>query len=327
MKARGHPSKEESFFPVSRGGSIKASSRVGIKRHNLIQVIPTTNKFEVLANLNDISEASSASSEGHITSRNFKKKNQKKTQGLNNSGTRRQRIILIGDSHVRNCATDLQHNLGGNYEVTGFAKPGAIMEEIVNTVRKDVQTLSNKDVVIVWGGSNDISKNNTKVAINQLSKFVEEKKNVNLVLMKAPHRHDLMPSSCVNNEVLKFNRQMEKKMKTYHNVKLFDTELDRKYFATHGQHLNASSKELISNKLSIVIKDLFAKKQPTQICMPWKERSQVTDLNPNNPDELLLESTDTISDTLDQQNDSVNTRISNRRKKFPPTRNEDFLWE
>jgi hypothetical protein len=63
---------------------------------------------------------------------------------LNSSGTTRQRIILIGDSHVRNCATDLQHNLGGNYEVSGFAKPGAVMEEIVNTIRDDIQTLSDK---------------------------------------------------------------------------------------------------------------------------------------------------------------------------------------
>jgi RNase H-fold protein (predicted Holliday junction resolvase) len=85
-------------------------------------------------------------------------------------------------------------------------------------------------VVIVWGGSNDISKNNARVAISHLCKFVEQKNNVNLVITKAPLRHDLMSSSCVNNEVIKFNRQMEKKMKTYHNVKLFDTELDRNYF-------------------------------------------------------------------------------------------------
>jgi hypothetical protein len=54
-------------------------------------------------------------------------------------------MILTGDSLVRNCATDLQHNLGGNYEVSGFAKPGAIMEEIVNTVRGDIQTLAIRD--------------------------------------------------------------------------------------------------------------------------------------------------------------------------------------
>jgi plasmid rolling circle replication initiator protein Rep len=60
----------------------------------IIQVIPTANKFRVLANLNDVNEALSVSIEGDITSRNFKKENQKKTQGLNSSGARRQRIIL-----------------------------------------------------------------------------------------------------------------------------------------------------------------------------------------------------------------------------------------
>jgi hypothetical protein len=197
---------------------IKAS-RLGNKSSNLIQVTPTANKFGVLTILNDIGEAPSASTEGDITSRNLTNKNQKKTQGLKSSGARRRRIILIGDSRVRNCATDLQHNLGESYEVSGFTKPGAGMEETVNTVRDDIQTLSNKDVVIAWGGANDISKNNTKVAINHLCKFVEEKKKVNLVIIKAPQRHDLMPSSCVNIKVIKFNRQMEKKMKIYHNVK------------------------------------------------------------------------------------------------------------
>jgi hypothetical protein len=41
----------------------------------------------------------------------------------------------------------------------------------------------------------------------------------NVVIMKSPHRHNLAPSSCVNNEVLKFNRQIEKKINIYNNVK------------------------------------------------------------------------------------------------------------
>jgi len=214
------------------------------------------------------------------------------------------------------------------------------MEEIVNTVREDIQTLSNKDVVIIWGGSNDISKNNTKVAINQLCKFVEEKKNVNLVILKAPQRHDLMPSSCVNSEVLRFNRQIEKRMKTYRNVKVLDTALDRKYFTTHGQHLNSSGKELISNKLSMVIKEMFVKKQSTPIRMPWKEISQLTELNHNNPDQLPPNTKTTkqpqISDVgvpntefPDQKNLKelpTPLNLSKRQRKQVALRNTEFLW-
>ena len=67
-----------------------------------------------------------------------------------------------------------------------------------------------------------------------------------------------------------------------------DTDLGRPYFTNHGQHLNSSGKEAISNKLAIVIKDLFVKEQPTPICMPWKDISGETNLNHKNPSKLTL---------------------------------------
>ena len=95
--------------------------------------------------------------------------------------------------------------------------------------------------------SNDISRNNTKEAIDQVCNFIQEETTVNLVIMKVPLRHDLMPSSCVNNEVVKFNRQIEKRVKSYPNTKVFHLDLDISYYTTHGQHLNSSGKELIAN--------------------------------------------------------------------------------
>ena len=60
--------------------------------------------------------------------------------------------------------------------------------------------------------------------------------------MKLSDRHDLIPSSCVNNEVVKFNRQFEKKVKIYNNVKMLEIDLDIKYFTKCGQHLNLPGK-------------------------------------------------------------------------------------
>ena len=85
----------------------------------------------------------------------------------------------------------------------------------------------------------------------------KKKEKLNIVIMKLSHRHDLVPSSFVKNEVLKFNRQVEKKMKIYNNIGMLETYLDRKYFTRHGQHLNLSDKELISMKLTPVIKEFF----------------------------------------------------------------------
>jgi hypothetical protein len=47
-------------------------------------------------------------------------------------------------------------------------------------------------------------------------------KKVNIVTMKSPHLHDLIHSPCVSNEVLKFNRQVEKKIKIYNNQNMLE---------------------------------------------------------------------------------------------------------
>ena len=83
MKNDGPWNIEGSFHTTSRGNSTKASSRVGNRKSNHIQVIPTTNKFKVLSNLNDPREAVSSTSawiERVITSKNLGGKNQKTNQ-------------------------------------------------------------------------------------------------------------------------------------------------------------------------------------------------------------------------------------------------------
>jgi len=95
---------------------------------------------------------------------------------MNSSTRKSQKIITFGDSHVRKCATELQHNLGANYEVSCFVKPGAKMDAIVNTARDAIRKLRSEDVVVGWGGPNGISKNNTKVATMHVCNFVEERK-------------------------------------------------------------------------------------------------------------------------------------------------------
>jgi hypothetical protein len=95
---------------------------------------------------------------------------------MNSSKRKSQKIVTIGDSHVINCATKLQYNLGANYEVSSIIIPGAKMDATVNTARDAIKKLRSEDVVVVWGGSNVITKNNAKVALKHVCNFVEEKK-------------------------------------------------------------------------------------------------------------------------------------------------------
>jgi lysophospholipase L1-like esterase len=123
------------------------------------------------------------------------------------------------------------------------------MNEVTNSVSEEVKTLNNDDFVLVWGGTNDIGKNNTK-AVNSVTKFVKENNRLNEVLIYSAHRHDLTPESCVNKEVIKFNRQVRKIMKSQPKVKILELNLDRNSFTTHGLHLNIKGEKTRFPRLS-----------------------------------------------------------------------------
>lgn len=68
----------------------------------------------------------------------------------------------MGDSHARNCSNEVKQKVGCGFEVLGIVKPGASTEEIINTVSKDIGKLTYKDVAVVWTGTRDVAKNESK---------------------------------------------------------------------------------------------------------------------------------------------------------------------
>jgi hypothetical protein len=80
----------------------------------------------------------------------------------------------------------LQDNLSIDYKVSSFVKSGAQMNEITNMESEELKTLKGDDLVVVWGGANDVSRNNTKEALKSVSEFVNENKELNVVLINSP---------------------------------------------------------------------------------------------------------------------------------------------
>jgi len=79
---------------------------------------------------------------------------------------KKHKIIVIGDSHARGCAAEIKLNLDENFEVQGFVTPGTEVNTITTSAKSDIQHLSKQDVAVVWGGSKDVGKNETKKGIN-----------------------------------------------------------------------------------------------------------------------------------------------------------------
>ena len=100
----------------------------------------------------------------------------------------------------------------------------------------------------MWG------KNETKKGINGIQEFVKTNNHINFLLMDVPHRYDLKQISCVNKEVDKYSRRLQKHIKVFENAEVINANLDRRGFTKHGQHMNAKGKELMAKRIAVAIK-------------------------------------------------------------------------
>jgi RNase H-fold protein (predicted Holliday junction resolvase) len=102
----------------------------------------------------------------------------------------------------------------------------------------------------------DIAKNEADRGLAQLSKFLGECSNTNVLVVGTPKRHDLRESSCVNKEVDKFNRQLHKRLKICEHVKVIDSIIRKEYYTKHGLHFNNRGKELMAQ---LIIDQIYEK--------------------------------------------------------------------
>jgi hypothetical protein len=135
---------------------------------------------------------------------------------------KQRKVIIMGASHARGCATAVSHLLNNDSEVLGFVNPGTGMKYIKDTSRVKLQQLTKKDVVVLLGSTTDIVGNSSAVGMKHLLEFVISANHTNVILMSAPHRYGLMSNSCVNSEVEKFNRKLCKKLERFGKVEMTD---------------------------------------------------------------------------------------------------------
>jgi len=78
--------------------------------------------------------------------------------------------------------------------------PGSRLQNITKLLKNETAGFSNTDAIIIWGGSNDINRNETMKGLKYLNDFVNQRKNTKVMIVAAPHRHDLLITSFINNE-------------------------------------------------------------------------------------------------------------------------------
>jgi hypothetical protein len=187
---------------------------------------------------------------------NYKPKSRNKMEAVVKN-----KILLMGDSHIKGYASLLSNQFDKKFEVMGMVIPGARMQNIVQLCEQEVSSLTKDDIIILWGGSNGISKNETNIGLKYLKNFANKNMNTNILLIPAPHRYDLLQTSCVNEKIKVFNRKVRKRMKIHSNVRILDYDLDRSCFTRHGLHLNGNGKNRIKEIMINQICEFLRKKK------------------------------------------------------------------
>ena len=244
------PKMAETWTEVRKG----CRKNIVRKNQNNLVIISTNNRFSPLENHEEKEEIKLLADRQHIG--RTKKKS---------------RVVIIGDSHARGCATNIKKNLMESCHITGYVKPGAQTDRIINSAKSDIDALTKNDVVVVLGGTNDVGTNNSKRGIRNLVGFVRECQHTNVIVMSAPHRHDLVNWSCVNTEVGKFNATLKRRIKTFENTRVLDMDSERTYYTRHGLHLNNFGKKILARKISEEIRKIINLQRKEPIVLHWRD--------------------------------------------------------
>jgi len=249
-------------------GTSRKSTRVG-GEHRHIPVIPISNRYDVLHNLQNDVESRNAQL-NHQTKKCVPLKCKKIISSPNK---RKKKFLIIGDSHIRGCASELKKFLGMDYEISGTLMPGSRLQNVTKLARNEIPGLSKNDALIIWAGCNDINRNESMKGLKYLNDFVNQTKNTNIMII-TPHRHDLPITSCINNEVLNFNRKLCKFNKNKDNVGILELVTRREDFTKHGLHLNITSKDKIARLMAQNITQLYEVMKKFPIILKWRTTPQ-----------------------------------------------------
>ena len=172
---------------------------------------PTSNKFEPLDHFQ--STGSDASYKVPFKDDNEQSNSKSSTYMVkeaipqvcpNDSSKSVSSVSFYADSHGRGCASVLVNRLD-KVCVTGIVKPNATISEVTRNVIQDCSKATKSDFVVIIGGTNDVSRNQSHEVIHTLNVILPYLQHTNAIVCNVPHRYGLSNGSCVNEEIENIN--------------------------------------------------------------------------------------------------------------------------
>lgn len=221
----------------------------------------------MMKRLNALERASSEKKEGELTEEaSSKKKQEEVLQG--NSGwslvqkkeqkqqkaeskERKDRVLLLGDSMVRQVGRNLQKQCAGFETV---CKPGARIEQMLSEIEK-----SKDDTLIVQVGTNNLRMDETDEMMSKYEEMIHQLKverQGKVVVMGILPRQDI--SEALDSKRVEVNRRL-KRMCEEEEVKYCEVEFNPwkgGFLGSDGLHLNARGADMVARQVFMLMKTL-----------------------------------------------------------------------
>ena len=208
-------------------------------------------------------------------------------------------ITIVGDSHARGMAGELLHHLNHRHRIIGLVKPNADLTEVLNSASKDLNKLTKANTLILFGGSNDFANKVHRSNLTSLVNFLEDSQHTNIILLDVPLRYDIGIGSSVNEQIIKYNKQLHKIIKHYKHVIMVRSTTKREHFTRHGFHLNRVGKEVVSKEIINYLSINQSDRKAAVLRLPWKEESGRVGIQSSQTKELSVTSYITMTKAVD----------------------------
>jgi hypothetical protein len=101
------------------------------------------------------------------------------------------KIVLIGDSHLRDFSSEIKGMLKEGYECVSIVKPGATSKILTESLQETVRKLTQKDLLVLGCGTNDLEFDNFGSIFQNVQKLLSTVSHTNSLLLGIPFRYDL----------------------------------------------------------------------------------------------------------------------------------------
>jgi hypothetical protein len=239
------------------------------------------------------------------------------------------KVVIYGDSHSRGLASNLKDKLPDSFEVIGYTKPNCNIQTLLSNENQEIVKLTKKDMLVFIGGLKNVNDDAPLRELRYISQFLNRNMQTNIILLTIPYRYDVTADAYTNEKTSEINRKIRKCIRVNKNVKLLETPQERGYYTRHGLHLNGQGKETICEQLALAIDELFRPIEVMPIVLDWN-KDQIVSLESEastaKSDVINSWSMNNIKDSCKLVEPKV-CRISNRKRKIPVNKTDDFLWQ